>query len=397
MKSQAPHNQRAHSKIGASSSERWINCPGSVALCETVPKAPDNEASAKGTAAHELLEVCLITGTNARDHLGKVFNKCKAFPNGFKVDSDMIEAVQVAVDHVRNTLKQYPGAELLVEKKFKLSHIHPDLYGTSDIIIRVHFLKLIVMDYKHGEGHVVEVEDNPQLKIYGLGAAFEDADPDFGEVELHILQPRAWHEDGPIRKWTIDFEELVQWGKVLRQKALETEKKNAKLEKGEWCRWCNAAPVCPKMREAVIATAKLDFKTDEPKLPAVEKLTDEQIVRVMENQNMIVNWMKSVKDFALLRMMNGEKIKGLKLVKGKGFRTWGDEEVVIEKFGNKIYTKKMMTVAQAEKKLGKDVVKQFVQSIEGGVTIAHESDRRRAVVAAKDDFTKVTFENEGDF
>lgn len=385
------HQERAHSQIGASSSERWMNCPGSVALCATVPKPPENASAGLGTAAHELGELCLRTGTNPHDHIGKTFNK------KYKCDTNMADAVKVYVDHVRSILKKFPGAELLIERKFHLRHIHPDLFGTSDVVIRIPFLKLIVMDYKHGEGHVVEVDDNPQLKIYGLGAAFQEDEPDYGNVELHIVQPRAFHEDGPIRKWKIGFEDLIQWGKVLRQKALETEKKNATLQPGEWCRWCNAAPVCPKMREAVVATAKMDFKTDSPKLPAVEKLTDEQIVRIMENQNMIVNWMKSVKDFALLRMMNGEKIKGLKLVKGKGFRTWGDEDRVVKKFGPKIYTKKMMTVAQAEKALGKDVVKEFVQSFEGAITVAHEGDRRRAIVAAKDDFTKVAFENEGDF
>jgi len=49
----------AHSPIGASSAERWINCPASVRLSEGCKK-PAGIYAEEGTAAHSLCEECLF-------------------------------------------------------------------------------------------------------------------------------------------------------------------------------------------------------------------------------------------------------------------------------------------------------------------------------------------------
>ena len=45
-----------HAKLGPSSASRWLNCPGSVALCATVPEEPSSEYADEGTFAHDIAE-----------------------------------------------------------------------------------------------------------------------------------------------------------------------------------------------------------------------------------------------------------------------------------------------------------------------------------------------------
>ena len=66
-------NPAAHAKLAPSSSERWIACPGSVQAQAEVfdPSLGDsNPDSRLGTAAHALLEACLVTGADPKSLVG---------------------------------------------------------------------------------------------------------------------------------------------------------------------------------------------------------------------------------------------------------------------------------------------------------------------------------------
>lgn len=373
--------QKAHSVFGASSAKRWTNCPGSVALCEQVPKPPDSEYAAEGTAAHMLAEKVLQAPPNAFYYVGR--EKI----NGFEVTEEMATHVQEYVDYVRN-IRNETGGELLIEQRFHLKHLHPDFFGTCDAVVMQPFGELHVLDFKYGAGVAVEVEDNDQMKFYGLGAMELG---DFTSITLHVCQPRAHHEDGGYRTWKTTPEELLEFGKYLKIKALEARKPNAPLQEGDWCRWCAAAAVCPKLYKKAVQTAQSDFA--EPKLPVVEKLTHEQISKVLEHRKLIESWFKSVEDYALQSLMAGEKIAGLKLVSRRSSREWINDEIAKEalvgKLGEGAFEKKLLSVAKAEKACGKDFVVGLFQTVDGGLTVAPESDRRKSLPTAQDDFKEV--------
>ena len=379
------HAERAHSKLGASSAERWINCPGSVKLSEQCPKPPDSEYAAEGTFAHELCEHVLKENIS-RDKLEKITHF-----KGKEIPKEMRDHVFIYVDHVRALRKEIgDGAEYLMEQKFHLKHIHPDLFGTSDFTIREEFGKLIVIDFKYGAGIAVDVEENEQLLYYALGASHGGI---FSEVELHIVQPRADHSDGPIRIWKTDPARLMEFAKMLKAAAIATQEDDAPLNDGDHCRWCNAKAICPKLMEKAITTAQTDFKDPVLNLPRLEELTDEQIINVVNFQKQIENWFEAVKDFALLRMQNGEKIPGLKIVAKRAYRKWINEDEaqrdLYKEFGERIYEKKFLSASQAEKVLGKDAILGKCESLSSGVTIAPEGDRRKAITSAKDDFAGI--------
>jgi hypothetical protein len=382
------HGTRKHSRLGASSADRWTNCPGSVALIEQFPQVPSGPAAEKGTAVHELAEKVFKEGPAASYYIGK-----KKF-NGFDIDEEMAEAAQGYVDYVRlihnklNGFGKKKTAELLIEHRFHLKHLHPDLYGTCDSVVMQHFGELHVVDYKNGF-EFVEVERNTQIMYYALGALELG---DFSKIFLHVVQPNAG--EGKPRRWETNKKELVEFGKYLRAKALETQKKNAPLNPGGWCKYCPAAGGCPALHKSSLEAAKSAFA------PVVQKnqaITTEQIAKVIQHKKQILGWIESVEEMALQRLLAGEKIAGLKLVRGRGSRKWANEtkaeEFLKRELKDGAYTpQKLKSPAQAEKMWsggGDEIIAPLVESVPGPLQVVHESDHRPEVKDAKADFKQI--------
>lgn len=360
-------SQPKHSKIGASSSERWMNCAGSVMLSAKAPEQESSFAADEGTAAHALGERCLNEGTNASEYVGETLGD-------FVIDQEMASAVDTYVNYVR-ARHQEEGGVLGVETRFDLSSLYPGLYGTNDACIVRRGRKLIVIDFKYGFSPV-EATDNKQLLYYGVGAA-QSCDFDFVDIELVIVQPRAPHVNGPIRRWTVSKKYLVEWSFVLIQAVRQTERVDAPLKRGPWCEYCPAKGICPKINEVVEDAVGLTVLDGGP--VAIESLSDLQIAKIIENKKLIEDFIDKVQTYALHKMKSGEKIEGLKLVSGRSRRDWIDEDKVVEVFGDAAFERKVMTVAKAEKAFGKNLLAGMYVDIAGSETVAHVSDRRKEV------------------
>ena len=69
-----------------------------------------------------------------------------------------------------------PRDTLLVEHRVDLTPLRPPvpMFGTADaIVIKPKRRQLHVIDLKYGAGVLVEAENNPQTRYYGLGALLE--------------------------------------------------------------------------------------------------------------------------------------------------------------------------------------------------------------------------------
>lgn len=379
------HSERAHSTLGASSAKRWINCPGSVAAIAKAPPQKSNFFAEEGTFAHELGERCLEEGTNAIDYLGETFG------SKFEVTNEMAKAVQEYVDFIYK-LKEETQGEWLIEHRFSLPHLHPKFFGTNDAIVYEDFGTLHVADYKHGAGIAVEVEENEQLMYYALGGLSLG---DFDKVVLHVIQPRAFHPDGGIRSWETTPEFIKKFGQKLKIAALETEKEDAPLKEGEWCRFCAAAQTCPKLQTKAMEVAKLDFDdVDNPKIPSVKSMTIEQIAKVVEHKKIIETLIKNCEQEVYDRLMEGEDIPGVKLVKKRSKKEWLDERKVIEAFqptiGEDLFETKLLSVSKLSKLVKKGTLDDYFEVVETGLAVAPQSDRRHAVAPdAKKDFEQI--------
>ena len=397
-------NGMTHSTLGASSASRWVACPGSVALCAKLPRSKGSKYSAEGTAAHELGERCLLQNKNPEDFAFEEIN-------GFEVTDEMIEAVKVYVDFVRETAGKNP---INVEAKFSLEWIFPGMFGTNDASSAEPFGALHVFDYKHGAGVPVEVEDNIQLLYYAIGAAYNKEMGDFDDydkVVIHIIQPRAPHSDGTVRSWETTVDYLREKANELKVAAEKTRGPNAELnptDKG--CRWCDAKTICPAIVSKAMDTAKLDFSpVAVSPVPALSSLTTEDVVKLIKHEKLILDFIGAVKEKALSDLIGGQEIPGLKLVRGRGSRAWNlptdeiEDKLTSGDFeafnpGN-IFTKKIISPAQAEKlvksKEEKEALKALYSNLEGSVTVATEDDKRKAVKPSPElDFEPVSLEDE---
>lgn len=383
---------RPHSKLGASSYYRWKNCAGSVALCEQMPPQKDSVYAAEGSNGHTLLEKVLTESPNANYYVGK-----KLLP--FEVSQEMADYVQGVVDYIRQVKREVQG-ELFVEQKFHLVELHPDLYGTADAVIISDFLgELHVIDFKYGAGVFVEVEDNEQLMYYALGALLKFGMTEFSKVVIHICQPRMESEDGTNRKQSFSIEQMIIFSKHLVKDALATEDPKASLHDGDWCGFCKAAPICPQLRAKAMEVARTDF--DDLNMPHVSALTPDQIAKVVQHAKQIENWLEAVKSYAREELQAGRRIADLKLVAGRGSRQWNNESEAAKTLGSELgeraYNRKLLSVAQAEKILGKSAIEGLFFTSSGSPTVAHETDRRKALPSAKDDFGKLESITTDDF
>ena len=368
----------AHAKLGASSASRWLNCPGSIRMGQNTVERRTSKFASQGTAAHELGELCLETGKNAKDFKGR---KLEADGLTFIVDDDMIDAVQVYVDHVR---KVAGDNQIDIEVRFDLSWLHPNMFGTNDACVAEEFGDLHVFDYKHGAGVPVDVTNNSQLLYYGIGRAYDKDRKEWGDFEnvhLHIVQPRCFHPDGVVRTWTVPMSYLKEFADVLKRGAVATEAPDAPLSAGDHCRWCSAAGFCPELARQTQAVARAEFGSP---MPEVEKLTTEQISKIVQSESMIKGFLEEVREYALHLKLQGKDLPGLKLVRKRSSREWRDEEFVKRSLGKafpmeKVFNMKMKTVAQMEKSVGKEGVKDLFLKVDGDLTVAKTSDRRKAV------------------
>jgi len=368
-----------HAKLGASSSERWINCPASVRMCENLPNTSSTFA-AEGTAAHELSEKCLMTAKPAAHYFGLKFN-------GFVVTDDMAMHVQKYVDYVNAV-----GGVLLFEQRVDFSRWVHEGFGTADAIVIDESNKTIhVIDLKYGKGVAVYARHNTQAQLYALGAYDLFAHIyDIEFIKMHIHQPRIDN----VTSWEITVDELLAFGDEVKLRAEATLDVNAPFnptEKG--CMWCAAKPTCAALAQKTFEVVTSDFEiTNEPQLLAVESLTPEQIAQILPNLSLIESWIKSVKEHAY-DLANADQLKGYKLVAGRNSRKWNADDDAIKSALTAMninpIKSELISVAQAEKLISKEDKPMFSNlyaTLSGSPTLATIDDKRPALKNVLDDF-----------
>jgi hypothetical protein len=176
-----------------------------------------------------------------------------------EVTEELLDSVEVYTRMIHTESPNPSTAIRMVEQRFHLKDIHPDLYGTADCCIyHPREKRLCVYDYKHGAGVPVEVTDNEQLKYYVLGALLTIDEP-VNKLEMGIVQPRCAHPDGPVRRQRVTILDMLDFASDLLDAAKRTEDPNAPLVAGSHCRWCRAQPICPEMKRQALEAARKEF------------------------------------------------------------------------------------------------------------------------------------------
>ena len=386
----------AHARLSPSSAHRWIACPGSV-RAESGMRDKRSEFSALGTAAHEMASQVLEAG--GRDAYVRIGEKFDGGEEGepwlFEADDDMCNAVQQYLDVVWECFDSLEGAEMAVETRVRVPNIGDNTWGTLDCRISQPFGPLHIFDYKHGQGVVVEVKNNEQMKLYALGTVAEAGRGYHDDVHLHIVQPRARHSDGAHRSWMTSEDELYAWLEQEVEHAAEAAMgQDGKLSAGDHCKFCKAMATCPVLRFAVQEAAAMDF-ADSPDNDPVriaflgKEMGDKDpdtLSQVLVRVPMIDAFIRAVEEEALHRLENGVEVPGFKLVRKKSNRAWINVEAALKRLRRMVSKKELMTIpalkspAQVEKikVVGKAKVADLCHKPLSGFTVAADSDPRQS-------------------
>lgn len=375
-----------HAKLSASSSARWLNCPGSVKACERYENKSSSFAE-EGTCAHELAEICLRDSKSASEFIGANLNDAPSVT----VTSEMVDHVQDYVNYV-NSL-QTKTSSLLVEERVSFSEWVSDGFGTSDAIVLDDGVCHIV-DLKYGRGVEVYAKENSQAMLYALGVLNEfEFIYDIDTFVLHIYQPRRNHID----YWEITKRELLRWGEWVRRQVSLCESDDAPLVPSDKaCQWCPHKANCKALEKFTESVIGSEF--DNLDLPNPEEV---DVANVLLNKSLIESWLKAVEQAAYEKLLSGdagELGNHFKLVEGRSLRQWGDEKTAISALSenysdDELYKKAFVSVAQAEKIVGKAKFNKDYGSLvvkpEGKPTIAPIDDKRPAVGDVADFFDNV--------
>lgn len=368
-----------HSPKGASSAERWMNCPGSSTLLKALnlPETDEPDYRRDGIAAHDAAATCLKGGQDAWELMdGRLFNEVE-------VSADMAAAIQVYLDHVRPLMEG--AGQVLIEKRIgqdPTKRPHPDFYGTVDFacVKRENELEdpatVFVRDYKHGEGIIVE-PDTPQLKYYAYGIIMSNYYRDETIVDLGIVQPRAYHDAGPIRNLRMTAGELKKWGEEILIPAMEAAEIDNTFDTGKWCRFCPAKLFCPLLTGLFGAAAKADPK-------AIPNFSHQRIGLEYKQREAVKFYIGALEAEAARRLNTGQVVPGIKLVLKQAKRVWAADAppLFAEKFGDEAFEpRELKSPAQMEKinPSAKLLTQEHSYMPNTGYTVADETSTKPAV------------------
>jgi len=402
-----------HSAYGGSSASRYMACPGSIALSGRAPPEKPSPYAEEGTFAHAVAAEALTTG--ARSTVAAIGKTLHYLDHGISkevvITEEVSKAVDVYLDAVWDEFDLDPDSEMYVEESFTLDveAAEPgEVHGSTDCLIYSPKAKKITnFDYKHGAGVAVDVEDSKQLKFYAMGGWQSHPEWDVREVELVIVQPRAFSASGDgVKRWSLPMAEVIEFPYELNEAITACKQPDAPLIAGEHCRWCPASTICTAREQEFVKAVREDFAgVDligiEPVVAALEvsTLDFEHIAAIVAAYDRLGSQIGDMRKAMDEHLLAGGTITGWKVVQAIGRAHWTEGEEQIAEYlelvhgvpEDELRPKSLVTITEAKKLLktyvGKgeyaeaerDMILRFTIKESKGLVTAPESDRRAAI------------------
>ncbi len=372
-----------HALLSASSSHRWLNCNPSARL-EQEFEDRETTAAAEGTAAHALAE-----------HKLRKALKLRSTRPTSPFDSDEMEVhtddyVTFVMEQVSEAQKLCSDPKVLIEQRLDFSCFVPEGFGTGDCIIVADKL-LHIIDFKYGQGILVEATENPQMMLYALGALrLFDNLYDIEQVAMTIFQPRREN----ISTWCISVPELNAWTETIlvpgAERAFNGE---GEYIPGSWCTFCKASARCRARADRQLQLTKYEFA--KPPL-----LMDEEIEEILSLLDDLTKWANEIQTYAQnAAIQHGKEWNGFKIVESRTNRKYTDEDAVIVAVKNAGYTdifkKTLIPITEMERLMGKQAFREILGDLvakpQGKPTLVPISDKRQAIMCnkAENEFTRI--------
>ncbi len=374
------NEEKGHALLSASGAHRWLNCTPSARL-EREFDDNSGEAAAEGTAAHALSEHKLRRALKLRS------KKPVSKYDSDEMDNHTDAYVEFVLEIIEQAKQTCIDPKVLIEQRLNFSKYVPDGFGTGDCLV-IADGTIHIIDFKYGQGLLVEAEDNPQMKLYALGALeLFDGIYDIVSVAMTIYQPRREN----VSTHTVFKESLYQWAdEVLQPLAQLAFDGSGEYCSGDWCRFCRAAVKCRARAEEKLKLTQLEFA-----LPPL--LTDAEIEDVLAKLDELTAWASDIRAYALeAAIHHGKQWNGFKLVAGRSNRKYASEEKVAETVKaagyHDIYRQSLITITEMERLMGKqkfnEILGGLIEKPPGKPSLVSLSDKRPAINAssAKVDF-----------
>lgn len=373
-----------HARFAPSAAHRWLNCTGSVDAASRYDD-PASEAGQEGSAAHFLLERCLVDGGNAVDHLGRTIRVSeRGVTRIFVVTHDMARDVQMGVDVVREIVS-HPGVSG-VEARVDLSFISQDAFGTTDLWHWGQDGVLTIVDFKYGRGDVA-VEMNDQLMIYAAGVyegiCRQEQIPQEGFLPLHyikparitliIVQPRSVAPTPRVKTWTFEakyVEHIVQ----RAFDAITAANRAPSFVEGPWCTHCPALGECPATNNHRDLAASL----------LTSDMTIADAERILRRKDLLEKIVERAEKELLKAMLDGYKSEYFPLVTRRKHRQWRDADMARQRIVDEIGPHALEAPSPSEtEKLGaagKAIVAELSFTPPGEPVIGKPGDKRASFI-----------------
>lgn len=357
-------DEREHSELSLSDSDRWVNCPGAIFLSRKVGKQEAGPEAKRGTHVHELCAVKLedflqykLEGTdpNIRATLMEPAYKEEEIVNA----DSYVEIIWKEILNQSITNKAWG-----IEERFTFDE-HLDIFGTVDFWVIYYDQKgkraVALVDYKNGFKYVDEKCGQVRSYACAIRREIRESGKDVDYVRTAIFQPRCVSA-APFRSATFTGKQLDVWEKRMYKSANQIYvKQKPKFKCGSWCRWCSARAICPAYTKSLEDKSSLALVTPrEIKLPEPATLSDEVVSKLITSASMIEDFLGECKSYGLQRHAAHKPLPGLKVVLGSTKRKWiSDEEKIIETL-KELQVKdifqepKLTTITAVEKQIGKN-------------------------------------------
>ena len=358
----------SHARFAPSSAHRWLNCTASVDAASRYDDPP-SEAAQEGSAAHFILERCLIDGGQPSAHVGRtIVVKERGVERSFAVTRDMARDVALGVDTVRE-IASHPGVSG-VEARVSLERVDPDLWGTTDLWHWGQDGVLTICDFKFGRGDV-DATGNEQLMIYAAAALERLATNVVPEViTLVIVQPRSVAPTPRVKRWSLSAQELFAFvDRVIG--AIAEARRAPTFTAGPWCEHCPALGECP---------ATSDHRGIAPSLLTAD-MTVRDAERIVGYRDLLAKVVERAEKTLLEAMLLGHK-SSFPLVTKNKHRQWRDVDLARQRISDEIGPQALEapTPAGCEKfgPAGKAIAQELAFTPPGEPTIGKPGDKRAA-------------------
>ena len=374
--SKIDHSSLEHSPLGPSGAARWLACPASVSMSEGLTDTA-GAAADEGTLCHEIGEAFLRLKLEGVEFDPLEF---KQHRHGQYYSQELVRHAEAYADYCIEFTDEGDWYE--IEQRYDLSAYVPDNFGRGDYMVyKPKALHLI--DLKYGRVRV-EAKNNPQLKLYGLGAieflkSQGEKLPMSRKVVLHVYQPRI----GNFVSFNTTVGKLTQWGElVVRPIAEEALAGSSRFKLGPHCKYCKAKLKCPEMMGFAQDVATSEFTLNSV---ASAKL----VFSIASTLSSLVDEAKSL---LYAKLMSGEGVDGLMLVEGTPRRSWAaDTETIVKAFEEYGYgmdvtlDKKVRALTTVEKEVSVDdwqtITKALIKVSEPDPILTTEDDTRTPYIA----------------